>query len=98
MILKTLLTIVGSAEGAVQFLAVDDFSPLTEIVTQHSLVLDIFTYSWMNASIISSEIATVRASIDEIIPAFLVVFKQTDAVTLIQSLGSFFPKLEPEAS
>ncbi|CAG8972953.1 hypothetical protein HYALB_00001373 [Hymenoscyphus albidus] len=97
LVLKTLLTIVAHSEGAIRFLSVDDFSPLTEIATQYRLVLDVFTYSWMNASVVNDEVATVRASLDKIIPALLVVFKQTDAVTLIQSLGSFFPKLEPEA-
>ena len=37
-------------------------------------------------------------SIDKNIPALLIVFKQTDGVTLIQSLGSFVPKLEPNVS
>jgi len=79
-------------------LNIGDLSPLTEIATQYPLVLEIFGYTWMNASTSSAEIGAVRANIDKIIPALLTAFRQTDAVTLIESLGSFLPKIVPEVS
>jgi hypothetical protein len=95
LILKSLLTIVSYQEGAVEFIHVDDVTPLIEIATQDSLVLDVFTYAWMNASSVDSEVSSTQASVDEVIPTLLLVFKDTDAVTLIQSIGSFLPKLNP---
>jgi hypothetical protein len=77
----------------VELIHVEDVTPLTEIATQHSLILDVFTYAWINASSVDSEVLSTQASIDEVIPSLLVVFKDTDAVTLIQSIGSFLPKL-----
>lgn len=79
-------------------LRIEDLSPLTEIATQDPLVLDIMAFTWTNASTASIEVLAVRNSIDKIIPALLVVFKGTDAVTLINFIGSFVPKLIPEVS
>lgn len=98
MILQTILTLASHPEGAVEILSIEDFTPLTEIASQFPLVLDIFGYTWMNASTISSEVAAVRENIDKILPALLIVFRQTDAVTLIECLGSFLPKIVPEVS
>ena len=94
--MQTLLTIASQPEGALEMLRIEDSSPLAEIATQYPLTLEIFSYSWTNASTISTEIPTVRESIDRTIPTLIVVFKQTDAVTLIECLGSFLPKLESE--
>jgi len=76
-----------------EILHVDDLSPLIEIATQYSRVLDIFGYTWMNASTISNEVASVRENIDKVIPALLLVFRQTDAVTLLEFLGNFVPNI-----
>jgi hypothetical protein len=81
-----------------EVLRIEDSSPLIEIATQYRLVLAIFGYTWMNASTISEEVAPVRENIDKIIPALLLVFRQTDAVTLLECLGSFLPKVVPEVS
>jgi len=92
------LTLASQPEGALEVLRIEDFSPLTEIAPQYSLVLDIFEYAWINASTISEEVALVRENIDKVIPALLLVFRQTDAVTLLECLGSFLPKAVPEVS
>jgi hypothetical protein len=89
---------VSQPEGASEVLYLEDFSPLTEIATQHPLVLNIFGYTWMNASNSSAEVAAVQANVDKIIPALLIAFRQTDAVTLIECLGNFLPKVVPEVS
>ncbi|TVY21059.1 hypothetical protein LARI1_G001241 [Lachnellula arida] len=93
----TILTLASHPEGALEILHIEDFSPLIEIASQYSRVLDIFSYTWMNASTISNEVASVRENIDKIIPALLLVFRQTDAVTLLECLGNFLPKIVPEA-
>ncbi|KAG9237000.1 Neurochondrin-domain-containing protein [Amylocarpus encephaloides] len=95
--LKTLITIISHPLGASEFIQIEDLSPLTEIASQYALVLDVFSYAWLIASSPATEAAKVRASIDKNIPILIVVFKQTDAVTLIESIGSFLPKLDPEA-
>ena len=79
-------------------LGTDDWSPLTEIASQDALVLDIMAFTWSNASTISTAVLAVRNSINKIIPILLVVFKGTDAVTLVRSIGILFPKLSPEVS
>ncbi|KAH6668720.1 Neurochondrin-domain-containing protein [Halenospora varia] len=96
-ILQTLLTIVSQTEGAQALLHISDVSPLTEIATQYPLVLDVLSYTWINASTVSGEVSSVCESIDKIISVLLVSFRQTDAVTLIQCTGSLIPKLGPEA-
>jgi hypothetical protein len=96
--LETLLTIVSQPEGSLKILRIEDLSPLTEIATQDPLVLDIMAFTWTNASTASIEVLAVRNSIDKIISALLVVFKGTDAVTLINFIGSLVPKLIPEVS
>jgi hypothetical protein len=92
------LSIASQPEGAVELLHVQDLSPLTEIASHDSLVLEIITFTWLNASTITSETQVVRENIDKIIPSLLVVFKGTDAVTFISFLGKLLPKLEPEVS
>ncbi|KAH8672064.1 Neurochondrin-domain-containing protein [Tricladium varicosporioides] len=96
-ILQTLLSIVSQIEGARELLHIPDISALTELATQHSLVLDVLLYMWINASTVSDEISSVHESIDKIIPTLIVSFRQTDAVTFIQCVASLIPKLTPEA-
>ncbi|KAH7412871.1 Neurochondrin-domain-containing protein [Cadophora sp. MPI-SDFR-AT-0126] len=97
LILQTILTIVSQPEGALEILSVQDLSPLIEISNQHPLVLDIFSFSWINASTVTGEVEAVRKSINQVIPALIVNFKGTDAVTFIAFVGNTLPKLEPEA-
>jgi Neurochondrin len=98
LILQTLLTIVSQPEGAVELLHIQDLSPLIEIASQDPLVLEIIKYTWLNASTISDEIQVVREKVDRVIPALVVVFKGTDAVTFLSFLSDLLPKLEPEVS
>lgn len=71
---------------------------MTEIAPQYSSVLDIFSFTWTNASATSKDVEAVRDSIDKYMPILLVVFKDTDAVTLISFFGNLIPKLIPEVS
>jgi hypothetical protein len=96
--LQTLLVIVSQPEGAVEMLRVEDLSPLTEIAPQYSAVLDIFSFTWSIASTISQETTVVQQSINKYMPVLLVVFKNTDAVTLINFFGNLIPKLTPAVS
>ena len=96
LILQTLLTVVSRPEGAVELLNIEDQSSLLEIAPVYPLVLDIFKFGWTNASTLSQETHKVRQNINTVIPTLLVVFKTTDAVTLIEFLGDLLPKLVPE--
>lgn len=98
LILQTLLTLVSQTEGAVEFLKVEDLSPLTEIAPDTSLVLDIFDLAWANASTVTDEVPIVKASINNVIPALLLVFKGTDAVTLLSAIGTSMTKIKVEVS
>lgn len=95
LILQTLLTIVSQREGALELLQLEDMSSLTEIASQFSYVLDIFKFTWINASAERSDLQLVQDNIDKILPAFILVFKSTDAVTLISFVGDVLPKLDP---
>lgn len=79
-------------------LRVQDVSSLIEIATQHPIVLDIFSYTWLNASTIDTEIPAVRQSINDVLTKLVIVFRQTDAVTLMQSVADFLPKLPADVS
>lgn len=98
LILQSLLTIVSQPEGALEMLNIQDLSPLTEISAQYPLALDILSFTWTNAATIPVEIEKVRRSIDIIVSALQVVFKGTDAVTLLGFIGSLLPKLAAEVS
>lgn len=75
-------------------LKLEDLSPLTEIASQFSNVLDIFKFTWINASTEASELESVQDNINKILPALILVFKSTDAVTLISFVGDFLPRLD----
>jgi hypothetical protein len=94
--LQTLLTIVSLHLGALEFMTIEDVSPLTEIAHQQPLVLDIFSLAWSNASTGPSEVPAVRASINRIIPTLLNSFRDTDAVTFLAFIGDTLAKLPPE--
>lgn len=96
--LQTLLTLSSQPEGALELLKIEDLSPLTEIAVQYPEVLDILNFTWVNASIISSEADAVQKSINKTIPILLTVFSGTDAVTLLNLVGSLLPRLTPEVS
>ncbi|ESZ97792.1 hypothetical protein SBOR_1801 [Sclerotinia borealis F-4128] len=97
LILQTLLTIVSQVDGSLEFLKIEDLSPLIEIAPQYPLVLDILNYTWANGSTINTEVQAVHRSINKVIPNLLVVFKGTDAVTFLSFIASFIPKLSSEA-
>jgi hypothetical protein len=96
LVLQTLLTIVSQPEGALELLGIEDQSPLSEMATAYPLVLEIFDFGWTNSSTVPTEVQVVQKSINEVIPKLLVVFKGTDAVTLIGFVSDLLPKLVPE--
>ncbi|RFU29995.1 hypothetical protein B7463_g6371, partial [Scytalidium lignicola] len=89
LILQTLLTLVSQVEGALELMKLDNWSPLIEIALEHPLVLDIISYTWMNASTVNSESSNVRRSIDLVMPNLLLVFRGTDAVTFLNFSANF---------
>ena len=90
------MTIVSQQEGAVEYLKIEDHSPLTEIASTQPLALQVINFAWTNASTEPTEVQAVQKSINEVIPKLLVVFKGTDAVTLIDTVGDLLPKLVSE--
>ncbi|KAE8454168.1 hypothetical protein EG329_005093 [Mollisiaceae sp. DMI_Dod_QoI] len=95
LILQTLLTIVSQPEGSLELLNIEDLSPLTEIASQHPLVLEILSFTWVNSALTPSEISIVQRKIDQLMPILVVNFKGTDGVTFINFVANLFPKLEP---
>jgi hypothetical protein len=96
--LQTIMTITSQPEGALELLSLEDISPLVEIAAQYPYALDILKLMWTNASTISDEVEKVQRSIDRTMPILLNVFKDTDAVTLIQFVGEFMSKINPNVS
>jgi hypothetical protein len=98
LVLETILTIVTTPLGTAELFNLEDTSPLTELATQHKLVLDIFSLAWLGASTQDAEVSRVRDSVNKVIPKLLASFSHTDAVTLLACLGETLPKLPAEVS
>lgn len=96
LILQALFTIASRKEGALELLKLENVSPLTEIAAQQPYVLDIFNMMWTNSSSVDTE--KVRESIDKTMPILLLIFKGTDAVTLVRFAGYFMRNVEPRVS
>jgi len=93
MILQTIVTLVSQPKGALEFLNIEDVSPLTEIAPQQSMVLDIFSLAWSSASTESLNVPKVRDQINKTIPMLISSFTRTDAVTFVAFIGDTLPKL-----
>jgi len=96
MILQTVLTIVSQRSGALEFMKIEDVSPLTEIAPQQSLVLDIFSLTWSNVSTEASELPVLQNTINRVMPMLLVGFERTDAVTFLAFIGEILRKIRSE--
>lgn len=92
------MTIVSQSEGALELLHVEDLSPLTEIASQHSLALEILSFTWINAALTPSEIPLVQKRIDKVIPVLIVNFRGTDGTTFINFVADLFPRLDSGVS
>lgn len=90
------MTIVSRPEGALEVLTIKDTSPLIEIAAQYPYVLDIFRFTWINASTDKLHLQTVRTNIDNVLPTLILVFKSTDAVTLIGFVGDLLTGLDSQ--
>jgi hypothetical protein len=91
--LQTIATLVSQLKGALEFLNIEDISPLTEIAPQQSIVLDAFSLAWSSASTEYPELPKVRDQINKTIPMLISSFTRTDAVTLVAFIGDTLPKL-----
>jgi hypothetical protein len=96
LILQTLLTFSSQKNGASEILNLEDISPIIEIATQQQLVLQILSLAWSNVATDPLLISSVRENIEKAMPALVVSFKQTDAVTLLDFVGTTFNKLPNE--
>lgn len=94
-ILKILLAIVSHLEGSIEFLNVQNISPLISIVTQEPLVLNLFHFAWVNVASNGDRVEIVREGIDKLIPCLILQFKDTDEITLLNFIAELLPKLEP---
>lgn len=89
-------TLVSRPVGAVELLNVDDKSPLIELSPSQPLALDVISSAWMNAAIADSGRALVKSSIDFIMKSLIVLFKDTDAVTLLAFVAESITKVPSE--
>jgi hypothetical protein len=96
--LQTLLTFVSQPNGALEFIAIEDLSPLTEIAPQQSLALDIFRLAWSRTATEPPEVPKVKDSINKTMPMLINSFNRTDAVTFVAFIGDTLRKLPLEAS
>ena len=79
-----------------EYLKLEDQSPLTEIAVAQPLALKVINFAWINACTLPTEVPAVQKSINESMPKLLVAFKDTDAVTLIVFFGDLLPNLVSE--
>jgi len=95
LVLETLLSLVSQPEGAEVFTEISDLDSLTEIAPSQPLVLDIFSYAWLNATLSpETDKDKLRSEIDIRIGALVSSFKGTDAVTLMAFLADLLPRLD----
>lgn len=99
--MKTLLTLASTPSGAAKLNEITDMSPLIEIASSHSMVLDIFFYSWLNlmpAKLLESETSKSETSfpekISKTLSALVNSFVGTDGVTLLQFVGLLLRNLD----
>ena len=78
------------------FVQVDDFSALTEISPSHSRALDIFEVAWLNAMDGSIPKASLSEKFGAVLRILVPSFSRTDAVTLLNFLGSFLRQASRE--
>jgi hypothetical protein len=90
------VAVVSQRVGALEFINIEDVSPLTEIAPQQSMVLDIFSLAWPIASTELSEMPKVKSRINKVIPMLISSFNRTDAVTLVTFIGDVLPRLPTE--
>lgn len=95
-LLQLLYTLVSHKHGADAFMAVEDFTPLTEIATADPMVLDVFCRAWLNhlAGADASHAAVALQKIDSSMQFLAVSFKGTDAVTYLAFVGTFLSQAE----
>ncbi|KUI59304.1 hypothetical protein VP1G_06549 [Cytospora mali] len=96
LILQTLLTLVSYPDGAKEFVAIEDVSPLVEIAPSHPLVLDVFLYAYAQSAPLVEDQPRLRSNIGKIVQSLIASFKGTDAVTLLSFLDQLLRRLDPE--
>lgn len=95
MLLQLLHKLVSTPEGAKSFISIDDLSSLTEIAPAHSTVLDIFSFAWLNWMTIAEDRNGLSSQINDCIQGLVSSFTGTDAVTLLEFLGTFLRQADP---
>lgn len=98
LILQLLHTLASSPEGARVLVGIQDLSPLTEIAPSHALVLDILRFAWLNGMAGVEDKRALSRRIDETTQSLASSFTGTDAVTLLEFLGSFLRQADPTVS
>lgn len=95
-LLQLLYTLVSSRNGADAFMAVEDFSPLTEIATADPMVMDVFCRAWLNhmADADASHAAVALQKINSSMQLLSISFKGTDAVTYLAFVGTFLSQAD----
>lgn len=98
LILQTLLTFVSQPKGALEFIAIEDVSPLTEIAPQQSMALDVFRLAWSRTAADPLEVPKVKDCINKTLPMLISSFNRTDAVTFVAFIGDALRMLPQEVS
>lgn len=88
--------LVNSKQGAEVFVNVEDLSPLTELASSNAAALDIFSYAWLNIMAEITDKGALSESIGNVIQKLVISFTGTDGVTLLEFIGSFYRRADPE--
>ena len=96
LILQTLQNLTSFPEGAAVFLTIEDLSPLLELVPSHRESLTVLSFAWLNGMGLAQVRSSLPPVIDKTISQLVVSFKGTDAVTLMEFLGNFARKADPQ--
>ncbi|PKS10315.1 hypothetical protein jhhlp_002066 [Lomentospora prolificans] len=96
--LQAMATITSYPAGAKEFMALDDISPLVEAAPAHPEALQTLSFAWLNTLSAPTRQNLVIDKIDKSILQLVSSFKGTDAVTLLEFLGSYLHYADPDVS
>lgn len=95
LILQLLYTLVSRPGGARALVAIDDLSSIAEIAPSQPIVLHLLCNAWLNTMTAPPDNVDLKSHVSTTIQGLVTSFRSTDAVTLLEFLGSLLRQADP---
>ncbi|KEY69418.1 hypothetical protein S7711_05732 [Stachybotrys chartarum IBT 7711] len=95
LILQLLYTLVSRPDGARALVAIGDLSSITEIAPSQPIVLHLLCNAWLNTMTAPPDNVDLKSHVSTTIQGLVSSFRSTDAVTLLEFLGTFLRQADP---